>query len=195
MDEIVFLVTTDFHGSRKAIEGLSRLLDNMKYDAILMLGDLINPQTDELPYVHDFIRLVKERYRLPLFGLHGNNEPEETYKIYREAGINVHLETKQFAGYNICGVGSLGYLNEPGFEDLSVENLIINEKTIFITHVPPRKVEVQPHGPLVHLFGHKHVLAFSKQVGPTLQIQCPAGVLGKVTELQLPLPKVIFRDF
>lgn len=192
MQDVTFLVTTDFHGNRQALNDLAKLLDRKTYDAVIMAGDLINPRQDELPYVYDFIELIKDKHQLPLLGLHGNNEPEEAYAIYREADINIHLQTRQFAGYNICGIGSFGYLNESGFEDLSVENLIINERTIFVTHVPPRRVEPQVHGPLVHLFGHKHVLAFCKQIGPTLQVQCPAGILGKVTELHLPSKTVEF---
>jgi Icc-related predicted phosphoesterase len=193
MQPNTFLITTDFHGNRKALASLAELLKERHYDAVIMAGDLINPDHRELPYVTDFIDLIKE-HNLPLFGLHGNNEPEPAYQIYRQTGINIHLETKQFNGYNICGIGSFGYLNENGFEDLAVSNLVINQQTIFVTHVPPRKVEAQAHGPLVHIFGHKHVLAFTKQVGETLQIQCPAGVLGKVTELELPSKKVRFID-
>lgn len=188
------LIATDFHGNKRALEGFDRLLARKQHDAVIMAGDLINPRTDELPYVHAFIDLVKRQHRLPLFGLHGNNEPEEAYKIYRDEEINIHLETRQFEGYNICGIGSFGYLNENGFEDLSIENLIINQKTIFITHVPPRRVEPQAHGPLIHVFGHKHVLAFSKQLGETLQVQCPAGILGKVTEIELPSKTVRFIE-
>jgi Icc-related predicted phosphoesterase len=189
---VTFLVTTDFHTSEKALSGLEILMQQKQYDAVLMLGDLINPDPRELPYVDRFIDLIQNKAKLPLFAIHGNNEPEEAYKKYRESGINVHLETKMFGGYNICGIGSFGYLNENGFEDLAVDNLVINEKTIFLTHVPPRIVAPQPKGPLIHLFGHKHVLAFSKQVGSTLQIQCPAGIEGRVTELILPEKKANF---
>ncbi len=194
MESLTFLVTTDFHASPKALEALARLLDQKTdYTAVLMLGDLINPRPSELGYAQDFIELITEQHQLPLFGLHGNNEPEEAYQLYREAGINIHLETKQLAGYTICGVGGFGYLNEPGFEDLSVDNLIINQQTIFITHVPPRQVAATANGPLVHLFGHRHSLAYSKQLGNTLQVQCPAGNLGKITELELPAKKISFR--
>lgn len=188
-----FLVLTDFHASSKALKGLAALLTQNEYDAVLSLGDVINPDSRELPYVDQYINTIKHA-QLPLFAIHGNNEPEAAYKKYRESDINVHLETKTFNGYNICGLGSFGYLNENGFEDLSVDNLIINEKTIFLTHVPPRTVEPQPHGPLIHLFGHKHSLAFSKQVGPTLLVQCPAGILGRVTELELPSKQVTYLD-
>lgn len=189
---MIFLITTDFHTSKKALEGLDRLLSKKQYDAVLMLGDLIYSRDDQLPYVKKFISLVKRTYSLPLFGLHGNNEPQGAWEYYRDAGINVHLETRQFKGYNICGIGSFGYLNEAGFEDLSVENLIINQQTIFLTHVPPRKVEPQLNGPLVHLFGHRHSLAYAKHVGPTLQVQCPAGLMGRATEIRLPSLEVNF---
>lgn len=195
MENIKLLVTTDFHASKSALAGLDKQLSNTKYDAVIMAGDLINPDERELIYVHQFIDLVTNQHRLPLFGLHGNNEPEGAWRYYRESGINIHLENKQFAGYNICGIGGLGYLNEPGFEDLSIENLVINEQTIFVTHVPPKTTDQQlEHGPLVHISGHKHALAFSKQVGPTLQVQCPAGILGRATEIELPKKTVRFIE-
>ncbi len=184
-NELTLLITTDFHADKKALAGLTQLLDQTTYDAVIMAGDLINPDQRELPYVTSFINLIK-KHQLPLFSLHGNNEPEEAYQLYREAGINIHLETKAFAGYNICGIGGYGYLNENGFADLSINNLIINEKTIFVTHVPPRVYRPTSLGPLVHLFGHLHVRAYAKQVGKTLLIQCPAGQQGKVTTLKLP---------
>lgn len=189
-----FLIATDFHESHTALARLDVLLANKQYDAVIMLGDLINPPPRELPYVKDFIALVKERHQLPLFGLHGNNEPEEAWRYYRETGINIHLETRTINGWNICGIGGFGYLSEAGFEDLSIENLIINEQTIFITHVPPRRMEAKPRGPLIHLFGHRHVLQYTKQLGPTLLVQCPAGIFGKVTELELPSKNVTFID-
>lgn len=192
MQKLAFLITTDFHGNKRALGGLDELLQQKHYDAIIMAGDLINPRVNEMPYVREFIACIKDKHALPLFGLHGNNEPQEAWEYYRKEAINIHLETKEFQGYNICGIGGFGYLNEPGFEDLSVENLIINENTIFVTHIPPRSAEVKESGPLVHIFGHKHVLAYTKQVGRTLQIQCPSGTLGKVTELTLPEKKVNF---
>ena len=194
MEETRFLVTTDFHASKPALEALDRLLTKKDYDAVLMLGDIINPRPRELPYVEDFCDLVMNKHGLPLFGLHGNNEPQEAWEYYRQIGINIHLETRQFRGYNICGIGGFGYLNELGFEDLSVNNLIINDKTIFITHIPPRKTEAQTHGPLIHLFGHRHTLQYTKQLGTTLQVQCPAGEQMKATELILPSNVVHFID-
>ena len=194
MQETTFLITTDFHTSKPALEALDRVLGSNTYDAVLMLGDLINPRPREMPYVEAFCDLVTKAHSLPLFGLHGNNEPQEAWEYYRQVGINIHLETKEFRGYNICGIGGFGYLNEAGFEDLSVNNLIINDKTIFITHVPPRKTEAQTNGPLIHLFGHRHVLQYAKQLGSTLQVQCPAGERLKATELILPAKEVRFID-
>lgn len=159
-----------------------------------MAGDLIDPRAQEMPYVEAFVTLVTKEHMLPLFALHGNNEPPEAMGYYREAGVNIHLETKKFGQYSICGIGGFGYLNEPGFEDLSVENLVINEQTIFVTHVPPRKDRELSKGPLVHIFGHRHVLAHTKLVGQTLEIQCPAGILGRATELTLPSLEVKFIE-
>ncbi len=188
------LITTDFHTSKNSLIGLDKLLAATAYDAVIMAGDLINRRTDELSYVEQFIALVQIKHQRPLFALHGNNEPQEAWQLYRDADINIHLQNRLWEGYNICGIGGWGYLDEAGFEDLSIENLVINQKTIFVTHIPPRNHEPQAKGPLVHLYGHKHVLAFSKQLGPTLHIQCPAGILGRVTELSLPSLKVNFVE-
>ncbi len=192
MQYTTFLITTDFHANKKAFTGVDSLLSQKTYDAVLMLGDLINHRPSEMPYVEAFCEMVMKTHSLPLFALHGNNEPQEAWEYFRKIGVNIHLETKEFRGYNICGLGSFGYLDEAGFEDLSLDNLIINEKTIFITHVPPRKAEVPTHGPLVHLFGHMHSLQYTKQLGPTMLVQCPAGELGQVTELVLPAKEVKF---
>lgn len=188
---MTLLITTDFHASLPALKGLDKLLQQKKYDGVLMLGDLINPNPKELPYVDQFIDLIK-KFNLPLFGLHGNNEPVQAYEKYRQAGINIHLETKTLGNYKICGVGGWGNLTEIGFEDLSVNNLNIDENTIFVTHIPPLPSIKTVNSPLIHLFGHKHVLAFTKQVGNTLQIQCPAAIEGRVTELILPAKTVNF---
>lgn len=185
------LILTDFHDSKQALRGLDTLLVQKQYDAVISLGDVINPRPSEFQYVKDYVATV-QKYNLPFFGLHGNNEPQMAWEYYREAGINIHLETKQWEGYNICGIGGFGFLNEAGFEDLSIQNLVINQQTIFVTHVPPRVMEPQLHGPLVHLYGHRHTLAFSKKLGETLLVQCPAGILGRVTELDLPSLEVRF---
>jgi Icc-related predicted phosphoesterase len=185
------LILTDFHDSKHALRGLDALLARKQYDAIISLGDVINPRPAEFPYVKAYVETI-QKYKIPFFGLHGNNEPQMAWEYYRQAEINIHLENRQWDGYNICGIGGFGYLNETGFEDLSIQNLIINQKTIFVTHVPPRVSEAQRHGPLVHLYGHRHSLAFTKKMGETLLVQCPAGILGRVTELDLPSLEVRF---
>lgn len=190
---IKLLITTDFHANRKALTGLNQLLKQGAYSGVLMLGDLINPRISELPYAEQYIELVKA-HQLPLFGLHGNNEPFEAYQLYRESGINIHLETRQLGDYTICGIGGFGMLDEPGFEDLSINNLVINKQTIFITHVPPKASQPVSMGPLVHLFGHRHSLAYTKEADTTLQVQCPAGNLYKATELLLPELRINFID-
>ncbi len=188
------LITTDFHAANKVLEHFDYYLAEHRPDAVIMAGDLINPDPRELGYVDRYLDLVLETHRLPLFGLHGNNEPEAAWRKYRERGINIHLENRQLGEYTICGIGGLGFMNEAGFEDLSIQDLIINEKTIFVTHVPPRTMMPQPKGPLVHIYGHRHTLAFSKQIGPTLHVQCPAGILGKITLLELPSKAVGFIE-
>lgn len=192
MSELKLLITTDFHADRPALAGLRQLVGKQTYDGVIMAGDLINPHQSEMDYVKNFIGLFKDEYRLPLFGLHGNNEPEEAWRYYREAGINIHLENREFFDYNICGVGGLGLLNEAGFEGLSVQNLVINEKTIFVTHVPPKAGVIPARGPLVHIFGHRHTYEYAKKVNQSLMIQCPAGNRGRVTELILPSLEVKF---
>lgn len=192
MEEVNFLICTDFHASQRALAGLDRLLIKKECDAVLMLGDLINPWTAELPYVESFIKLVKETHSLPLFGLHGNNEPAEAYQIYRQRGINVHLESRQFGDYNITGIGGFAQLDEAGFEDLNPAEIIINRQTIFLTHVPPENIKPSSKGPLVHLSGHLHRPMYTKNAGDTLLVQCPAGQSGYVTSLNLPEKTVKF---
>ncbi len=195
MTQSKLLITTDFHALPKALAGLRSLLAREPFDVVILAGDLINNRDHELPYVDQFIDLVMDEFQLPLFGLHGNNEPVSAMERYRERNINIHLESRKWQDYWLCGVGGWGTLDEPVFTDLSVDNLVINQQTIFVTHIPPRTVEASPNGPLVHLFGHKHVLSYTKKAGPTLQIQCPAGVLGKATVLTLPELKVEFIEF
>ncbi len=156
-----------------------------EYHLVLSLGDTINNRDEQLPYLKELYQSIAN-LGFKLGAIHGNNEPTSAYTVTRQLGINLHLERIEWQGYNFTGIGGFGLLNEADFADLDLRALAINQRTIFLTHIPPN-LPLPVTGPYLHLHGHLHRAKPLRLYNQTYLLGCPAGIDLKLTKISIPV--------
>jgi len=173
------LVFSDLHDRVIGLQKLNFWLENNKFDLALCCGDITSAQTkNQIERVGNIISLFK-KHNLEFFSIAGNNEREETVSFMQKN--NVFLEEKEFANWHLVGISSWGdimpQLSKP-----------IDQKTILLTHVPPKlsgKINLN-NAPLLHLHGHIHSAYNRKVIEMTTIISVPPLMNGQALSLTLP---------
>src|SRR5262245_58180319 len=150
-------VCSDLHGQRQTLWQIATHLKRNSYDGVFMLGDLCNQyDPNALIYANEFITLIKN-FGLPLFAVHGNQEPESVRLLYQREGVSVHFSKKKLGDHQIIGVG---------YGDIFPSDPQFAYNKILLTHEPPRAAIIKkmalkhlPNAPFVHLSGHLHAIA------------------------------------
>jgi Icc-related predicted phosphoesterase len=185
-------VCTDLHGQYSCLNWIDSHLNKEKYDGVFMLGDLCNGyDPNGLAYAANFIDLIKDKYKLPLFVVHGNQESGSVKLLYIKKLVSVHLVTAKLGEYEIAGVG---------YGSTLPDSVNYAKGKIFLTHEPPRSVMIAkmkekgslPNSPLIHLTGHLHSIAKVHHIGQTMLVQVPSLMTGRAASLELPSRQVKF---
>lgn len=187
------LVVSDFHNQNSILPKLKNHLEKNKYDLAICPGDITQRQTGNIEYLESFLKIFSEK-NLPLYAVHGNNDDEAVQKIMREKGISLHLQEKKVGDYRLVGIGGWGDLEEDILEGVSVPK--VDEKTILVTHVPPRIREFQnlQNAPYIHISGHIHRAQAFEKINSTWLLQTPSAMFGRAAILEPEIPKVEFID-
>lgn len=177
------LLISDFHQQNSVLKNLDNLFSKNKFDGIIVAGDLTSRTFDALDYAKKFEEIIK-KYSLPLYYIHGNNEPDNVIEYFNDRGYSIHLNPKKIYGYKIVGIG--------GFSEEYSANLDIKD-SILVTHYPPISTDKHfKNSPKIHIFGHMHSLEYQKMHGKTLLVQLKAAMLNGAAILELPSFKVKF---
>lgn len=203
---MLVFVCTDLHGRHAALKGVERQLEHKKYAAVFMLGDLCQGHDlDALRYARDFIDMV-DSFDLPLYLVHGNQEPVDVRLLYQQRGVTVHFNERKLDNYSIIGVG---------YGDTFPTDPKFAQDKILLTHEPPRskvianmkqktnpdlstkvgaptKVSQFTNAPILHLSGHLHSIAKVHLIGSTVLVQVPAATDMRAAEIDLKTRKVNF---
>jgi Icc-related predicted phosphoesterase len=188
---MLVFVCTDLHGQGRTLVSIDRQLNQKKYDAVFMLGDLCNTHDPRaLFFAEDFVDLIK-KHSLPLFVVHGNQEPESVRLLFQQRGVTVHFNARQLGPYSVVGVG---------YGDTFPLDPDFARGKILLTHEPPRAAMIKqmvkrgslPNAPLMHLCGHLHQLARVHEIGETLLVQVPSAESGRAAEVDLDQRKITF---
>ncbi len=200
----------DFHNDEIALEKLEFLLKNNKYDYVLIAGDIDN----NISYVENLISILK---RKNAFYVPGNNDNQKTVEMMKDADLLIHKKRVEIKdGYNIVGFGfsNITPFNTPGEmkeEEMysQISKLDINNKTILLTHCPPKGVLdknfgceavrkiVEEKEPMINIFGHIHEIEGREIFHKTLCINLPPAFSYKfgVIEMEGSLINVYFAEF
>ncbi len=157
-----------------------------------MLGDLCNSHDPKaLSYASNFIDLIKDKHKLPLFVVHGNQEPSTVKFLYIKRQVSVHLLEATLGEYKIVGVG---------YGNTLPRDVNYAKGKILLTHEPPRAkviAEMKKKGslansPLLHFSGHLHSLSIIHKIGDTLLVQVPSLMNDRAVTVSLPSRQVKF---
>lgn len=195
-------VLTDLHGRRAILPAIDRFLSKHKIGAVFMLGDLCDRNDENaLSYASDFINSIIVIRNIPLYAIHGNNEPDSVKLLYQQKDISVHFNPKVIptlyptsgVGYKVVGVGYGDvFPNDPQFA----------KGKILLTHEPPRANSLRqmesielPNAPLIHFAGHLHTIAQIRQLKSTTFVQVPSAMFNRCAILELPSKIIRFVNF
>lgn len=131
-----FLVLTDLHGKRSAIEWINRRIKENAVDCVLFLGDI----TDFGP--EDVAVNILEDIESDVYGIPGNCDPLNLPSVIAEHGNDMHGRFVNMGGLHIAGLGGSNptIFNTPFelSEDEIYEKLkpVSKKGMVLMTHAP-----------------------------------------------------------
>ena len=165
------LVISDLHNDQPILRKLDILLGKEKFDLAIIPGDINNPHPNNIDYV-EALDNIFIKHDLRWLAVHGNNDPSEVINYLNKKDLNLHYKPQDIGGYHLEGIGGWGY-------DLPPYKLTLDQKTILVTHIPPRNHDSNPpkiqNTPLIHLAGHLHHLQKYYDLTNTLVINIPSA--------------------
>jgi Icc-related predicted phosphoesterase len=189
-----FLAIADLHDREWVLNKIMAIATHKDYDALILAGDI----SYYFDFTYKVIELLKQ-IKKPCFYVPGNNESPEIEKIYDKNNFSVHEKVVKFKNYKIAGFGyspitpfhTIGELKEEEIKERA-SKLDIDNKTIFITHCPPKGILDRGFGstslleiikqrkPLLNVFGHIHEIVGIEKHDGTYFINLPAAKDGKI---------------
>lgn len=180
-NEVSFLVFSDMHDKISGLKKLDYWLKTEKINLAICCGDLSNAQTpNQIAKIKKVMEIIKKHHLL-FYSIYGNNEREETIEYLRQEKI--YLEEINFKEYHLVGISGWG-------ETIPPLKMPIDQKTILITHVPPKLKNITnlKNAPFLHLHGHTHMPYNKKVINDTIIINVPP--LMNDLALKIILPKM-----
>jgi len=199
------LCISDIHGKEGFLAALKNLLQQEKFDLVLMLGDIVN-NGKEVNYFEKFLNIIEDA-DLPMFWVPGNNDIGDVYEHMSRSKYSIENKKVEFGGENFVGMG--------GVPDLWGHNIYMPEvkpqemrDSIFLSHIPPKKFvnfkrfdhqEIQKgvnleNVPKIQISGHQHSYWGVGYIGKTKILKLPAGLNMMAAALDTQSLKVEFID-
>lgn len=136
MKELQLLVCSDPHGSNEALDMLSRVADEGRFDALVVCGDFTTFGTTE--YTKRFLRDFKMR----ILAVPGNCDIPETVTVLEEADASVHNVQVDVDGWKFFGFGGglpsnsgMPFEIEEGIIERSLRSVAV-PCGVMVTHTP-----------------------------------------------------------
>lgn len=199
------LVLSDIHSRIKNLEEIISSIHDKTVDLILITGDLTNygeeKQTNEI---------LDKLNGFEILAIPGNMDTRQALQTLEKKKISLHGKKKKIGKWTFVGQGG-GLTGDPG-ELMNTEKEIEKtldklldkkEKTILLTHLPPKNTKIDlSHGilhigskavrkiiekkqPKLHLCGHVHEALGEDKIGQTTSINPGAVKEGKALLLTL----------
>jgi Icc-related predicted phosphoesterase len=188
------LCVSDLHGLSRSLQSIDHALEHHKPDLVLIAGDIAEKRADSVSYLNSLLSIIKKKHRTQVFAVHGNSDSPDIFDLLEATGISLHLQVREFGGYNFSGIGGLGDLTEPVLDEQQA--LRFNPaNTVFVTHMPPRRLpNLTRNLPLVHVCGHTHSTERLETLNGVPIIRLKTAMLGRGAILELPSMQVKFVD-
>ena len=185
---MIALCISDLHDRSKFVLALDVLLKEEKFDLILCAGD-ITSGGHSMEYVLKFLDVI-HFHKIPTFWVPGNNDVGEAFATLQENLTSVENNCVEFKGEKIVGMGGIPDLYGHNIFPPEVSKDIMSD-CIFLSHIPPKKVENlkkfdwQPEkfadlklaaAPKIQISGHIHHNWGVAWIGRTKVLKLPAGM-------------------
>lgn len=164
-EEVTLLQITDFHGgaSGEIVQRLIKALGNIRPDAVVITGDLVDRSTEDFDNVYALISELRSLCP-SIFFVSGNHEwsndrRKELLEKLKEMGA-VILNNKgssfavRSADINMCGVDD-AYRCKDNIEK-AMKSVNSNKYTILLSHSPKIRQRLGLYSPDLILCGHTH---------------------------------------
>jgi Icc-related predicted phosphoesterase len=197
------LCISDIHAKEGFLVALENLLNDKKFNLVLMLGDIVN-NGKEINYFEKYLQIIEDA-DLPMFWVPGNNDIGDVYERMNRSKYSVENKKVEFGGESFIGMG--------GVPDLWGHNIFMPEvkpqemkNATFLSHIPPKKFvnlkkfdhqEIQKgvdleNAPKIQISGHQHSYWGVGYIGKTKILKLPAGLNMMVAVLDTQSLKVEF---
>ena len=161
-----FLVLTDLHGKKSAMDWINPLIKDEGIDCVLFLGDAV-----ELPtYPEESVRMIGMIKCKRILALPGNIDSPDMVNMLGNVAVNMHGVGKEVGGVYIAGLGGSNPTifdtpcELPEDEILEKLDRISKEGMILMVHAPAYGINDQiPSGLSV---GSKSILEICKKYHP-----------------------------
>lgn len=130
------LALTDIHGDHRTLDRVRMLVSKRAFDAVFFAGDLSNDGS--VSFAQEFFSPFKNLFAVP-----GNMDPPAIVKFIEKSG-GVHNRSRKLGEWNVVGYGGSNTVGRVPFAHSDEEmardlaKLKIDQKTILLTHMPPR---------------------------------------------------------
>jgi len=163
-DSIKILSIADLHSKEfgRDNERLLNLIRQCNFDAIVCNGDIVDINSDQLPYIEKFFSMLM-KFNKPVFYVSGNNEKwenwEEITTLCENMGVNVLRNenatvTRGSTTVNLCGIDD--YNTKEWNLDSALDGINPNNFTVLISHTPDILYEEKAVRSDLVLSGHTH---------------------------------------
>ena len=179
-----FLLITDLHQHKSAINWINKEIEEYKVDFVIHLGDVTDMGTNE-----DAVELLSA-IKSKVYVIPGNCDPRDMPEKIGDVAVNMHMKKISIDGYDIVGMG--GGNKSPFGTPFELEDdefksgleAIASEGMILMTHAPSYGVLdeiptgmhvgcpaireiVDKYHPILAMSGHIHEAIGCKQIGGT----------------------------
>lgn len=180
-----FLVITDLHQKRSALDWINAQIENNSIEFVLFLGDVTDFGTAQ--EAADIIASIKSK----VYAIPGNCDPRDMPEGISSVAIDMHGKATDLEGYRLVGLGGSNITIFNTVFELTEDELYdglkanATEGMILMTHVPPygildeipsglnvgspavKKIVDEFH-PILALSGHVHEAIGVKASGGTV---------------------------
>lgn len=149
-----FLVFSDVHGNRRAIDVASRLVEKEGIDITFFLGDLSSGKTLGVaePNVNDAKYLIEKFEGMELYALFGNCDVPEVRDLLEDKKTSLHNRAVGIKGVSIIGIGGSNatpFHTPSEFSESEIHEVLEGlfkkaarfetERVFLFSHFPPKK--------------------------------------------------------
>ncbi len=180
------IAIADIHGRQYVMNELLKKVEEYSPEIVVICGDITHFGPGELA------KTLLDQIPVKTLAIHGNVDSEDVPSyIDKSKAENIHLREYVYKNVKFVGLGG----NHYSPDEIEKAKSLLDEKTVFVTHIPPYKVLdnaifgihagsrdirqlLEEKRPKLHLCGHIHERPGFDKINGTIVVNCSAGKRG-----------------